>query len=82
MDDAVVQSTQHGQVQVHFVTSFADIELPEAKRQLLVPTSKSNPTIGIRHKLTDLQTYEDMGYLRFLTPNQCLILRRRFRLIS
>lgn len=28
------------QVQVHFVTDEADIELPEEKRQLLVPTSK------------------------------------------
>jgi ribosome biogenesis protein YTM1 len=29
------------QVQVQFTTNFPDIELPEGKRQLLVPTGKS-----------------------------------------
>jgi hypothetical protein len=39
MDD---QSIQNGprQVQVLFTTNFPDIELPEGKRQLLVPTGK------------------------------------------
>jgi ribosome biogenesis protein YTM1 len=32
--------THYGQVQVHFTTNSPDIELPEGKRQLLVPTSK------------------------------------------
>ena len=31
---------RQGQVQVHFVTNLPDIELPEGKRQLLVPTSE------------------------------------------
>lgn len=36
------QSVQSGpsQVQVVFTTNFPDIELPEGKRQLLVPTGK------------------------------------------
>lgn len=32
-------STHYGQVQVHFTTNSPDIELPEGKRQLLVPTN-------------------------------------------
>lgn len=32
-------SSHYGQVQVHFTTNSPDIELPEGKRQLLVPTS-------------------------------------------
>jgi hypothetical protein len=32
-------SARQGQVQVHFITNSEDIELPEEKRQLLVPTS-------------------------------------------
>lgn len=31
---------RHGQIRVIFTTNFPDIELPESKRQLLVPTSK------------------------------------------
>ncbi len=31
---------RQGQVQVHFITNAPDIELPEGKRQLLVPTSR------------------------------------------
>lgn len=31
---------RQGQVQVRFITNVPDIELPEGKRQLLVPTSK------------------------------------------
>jgi ribosome biogenesis protein YTM1 len=34
-------STHYGQVQVHFITNSPDIELPEGKRQLLVPTSEA-----------------------------------------
>ena len=34
-------SDKTGQVQVYFVTDSPDIELPEGKRQLLVPTSKA-----------------------------------------
>lgn len=30
----------HGQIQVHFTTNVPEIELPEEKRQLLVPTSE------------------------------------------
>jgi ribosome biogenesis protein YTM1 len=41
MSEVADPSTGKGQVQVYFVTSSADIELPEQKRQLLVPTSKS-----------------------------------------
>ena len=33
-------SNRQGQVQVHFITNSPDIELPEGKRQLLVPTSE------------------------------------------
>lgn len=40
MADTGAQSSRHGQVQVHFITNSPDIELPEGKRQLLVPTSK------------------------------------------
>merc|ERR1712093_425618 len=41
MEDTVADSTRHGQVQVHFITSSEDptIELEEGKRQLLVPTN-------------------------------------------
>ncbi|KAI9742341.1 MAG: ribosome biogenesis protein ytm1 [Claussenomyces sp. TS43310] len=39
MDGAQDAGARQGQVQVHFVTNSADIELPEEKRQLLVPTS-------------------------------------------
>lgn len=41
MTDTEPESSRQGQVQVHFVTDSPDIELPEGKRQLLVPTSKS-----------------------------------------
>ena len=40
MNDSRVEPSKYGQVQVYFTTNFPDIELPEAKRQLLVPTSK------------------------------------------
>ena len=33
-------STGQGRVQVRFVTNAPDIELPEGKKQLLVPTGK------------------------------------------
>ncbi|KAH6673012.1 ribosome biogenesis protein ytm1 [Halenospora varia] len=40
MDGALEeQSTRQGQVQVYFTTNSTDIELPEEKRQLLVPTN-------------------------------------------
>lgn len=35
-----VANMAQGQVQVHFSTTSPDIELPEGKQQLLVPTSK------------------------------------------
>lgn len=41
MADSTAGSSRDGQVQVHFITNSPDIELPEEKRQLLVPTSKS-----------------------------------------
>jgi ribosome biogenesis protein YTM1 len=40
-------SSHYGQVQVHFTTNSPDIELPEGKRQLLVPTSKIQIQIQI-----------------------------------
>jgi hypothetical protein len=40
MADAGESSSRQGQVQVHFITNSPDIELPEGKRQLLVPTSE------------------------------------------
>lgn len=40
MADITAGSSRDGQVQVHFITNSPDIELPEEKRQLLVPTSK------------------------------------------
>lgn len=40
MSGLVEPFTRQGQVQVHFVTDSADIELSEEKRQLLVPTSE------------------------------------------
>ncbi|KAF8850480.1 microtubule-associated protein-like protein ytm1 [Acephala macrosclerotiorum] len=39
MAETGAQSTHYGQVQVHFTTTSPDIELPEGKRQLLVPTN-------------------------------------------
>lgn len=39
MDNSIDQPAAR-QVQVQFSTSSPDIELPEGKRQLLVPTSK------------------------------------------
>jgi hypothetical protein len=46
MTEGGASSSRQGQVQVHFITNSPDIELPEGKRQLLVPTSEqnSNPT--------------------------------------
>jgi len=52
MADNGASSSRQGQVQVHFITNSPDIELPEGKRQLLVPTSKE-PPVGIIYKLTD-----------------------------
>jgi ribosome biogenesis protein YTM1 len=54
MADGGVPTSRQGQVQVHFITNSPDIELPEEKRQLLVPTSKQNshPEI-MRTGLTD-----------------------------
>lgn len=45
MADGGATSSRQGQVQVHFITNSPDIELPEGKRQLLVPISehKSQP---------------------------------------
>jgi hypothetical protein len=42
MSDGGASSSRQGQVQVHFITNSPDIELPEGKRQLLVPTSEQN----------------------------------------
>jgi ribosome biogenesis protein YTM1 len=42
MTDSGASSSRQGQVQVHFITNSPDIELPEGKRQLLVPTSEQN----------------------------------------
>jgi ribosome biogenesis protein YTM1 len=42
MTESGASSSRHGQVQVHFITNSPDIELPEGKRQLLVPTSEYN----------------------------------------
>ncbi|CZR67516.1 related to microtubule-interacting protein [Phialocephala subalpina] len=39
MADTSALSSHYGQVQVHFTTNSPDIELPEGKRQLLVPTN-------------------------------------------
>ncbi|EPE32848.1 WD40 repeat-like protein [Glarea lozoyensis ATCC 20868] len=38
MEDSIATATGHGQVQVYFSTNSPDIELPEEKRQLRVPT--------------------------------------------
>lgn len=38
MEEIMAPSTGHGQVQVYFTTNSEDIELPEEKRQLRVPT--------------------------------------------
>jgi hypothetical protein len=38
MADSAAQSSRYGQVQVYFITNSPDIELPEEKRKLLVPT--------------------------------------------
>jgi len=46
MADASGPSSRQGQVQVYFTTNSADIELPEEKRQLLVPTSRQTSTKG------------------------------------
>ena len=40
MNGGIEGAGRKGQVQVHFITNAPDIELPEGKRQLLVPTSK------------------------------------------
>lgn len=40
MADSGAQPDRQDQVQVYFTTDSPDIELPEGKRQLLVPTSK------------------------------------------
>jgi ribosome biogenesis protein YTM1 len=42
MTESGASSSRQGQVQVHFITNSPDIELPEGKRQLLVPTSEQN----------------------------------------
>lgn len=40
MNGGIEGAGGQGQVQVYFITNAPDIELPEEKRQLLVPTSK------------------------------------------
>ena len=40
MNGGIEGAGRQGQVQVYFITNAPDIELPEEKRQLLVPTSK------------------------------------------
>ena len=40
MSNIDASSGKRGQVQVHFITNSPDIELPEGKRQLLVPISE------------------------------------------
>jgi len=40
MNGGIEGAGRQGQVQVHLITNAPDIELPEDKRQLLVPTSK------------------------------------------
>ena len=45
-DPAAPYNGRQGQVQVHFITNSPDIELPEGKRQLLVPTSKRSTTFN------------------------------------
>lgn len=47
MGDLMADTTRQGQIQVHFVTNSPDIELPEEKRQLLVPTSELYPPFDI-----------------------------------
>jgi len=41
MNGGIEGAGRQGQVQVRFITNAPDIELPEGKRQLLVPTSKT-----------------------------------------
>jgi ribosome biogenesis protein YTM1 len=45
MIDNGASASHYGQVQVHFTTNSPDIELPEGKRQLLVPTSKKQAIV-------------------------------------
>lgn len=47
MADIGAEPARQGNVQVHFITNSPDIELPEGKRQLLVPTSKIKHSIGL-----------------------------------
>lgn len=48
--------TRQGQVQVHFITNSPDIELPEEKRQLLVPTGNAEPHLPAAAANTDWST--------------------------
>jgi hypothetical protein len=52
MADTFAAPSGHGQVQVYFTTNATDIELPEEKRQLRVPTGLSNLYKSIAKCLT------------------------------
>lgn len=75
MTDGVAQSSRQGQVQVYFTTSSAEVELelPEEKRQLLVPTSRISPGQDSARLLISmpLQMFEDMAFPRSSTPSLC-----------
>lgn len=49
MADSEATSSRQGQVQVYFNTNSPDIELPEEKRQLLVPTSEQLPPPAVTY---------------------------------
>jgi ribosome biogenesis protein YTM1 len=47
MADNTVVTAGQGQVQVYFSTNSSDIELPEEKRQLRVPTGIENLSMSL-----------------------------------
>lgn len=66
MDTIMNENGAARQVQVQFFTKSPDIELPEEKRQLLVPTSKSNPTNYLPLTISNiLQTSADPNYPKY-----------------
>lgn len=78
METNTGEVVRQSQIRVCFITDTPDIQLPEEKRQLLVPTSEIDsafPKGPRRLQYTDLQhqTFGDMDSLRFSIPSLCSI---------
>jgi hypothetical protein len=82
MDSTMQDAPRQSQVKVHFITDAEDIQLPEGKRQLLVPTSTLFWSRSPRLPLIFDQTSADMASLRSSTPSLCWIPSLPYHLTS